>query len=625
MSITRCRHLAILIAIGGFSAILPACALANETAKSPQPSAEAKPVSHVIYPQIVRIRYIEGDVRVSRGSENERASGTVWETAAANLPVETGFNLVTGAGRAEIEFEDTSTVYLAENSVLTFNDLHTTGGVPYTEIGLLSGMATLRVHPTAPGELFVLRTPTNRYIVRSPADGYIRVNSYLDAMAVTPLKDTTFDLPNGAKQQSRSEQTTLYGPEGRLMPKEGSVEDHPAAFAEWDKWVAGRIAQRSADMAAVMKDSGLTSPLPGLADMNGQGTFFSCPPYGTCWEPSHLPDRPSARQADQQPVSEVQGVRLVSASFSQPSAQLAQAAGPYPVDPVEQFERDTFFPCPPTRIHSVIARDVITGRESVLYSSMDASAEPYDWAVCHAGSWIYRQNRYAWVVGTKRHHHCPVRWIKTGHSAAYVPIHPRDEADRPPLNRVHGVFAIGGDRKSLSVERVSLTPGSEVKLLKAAPREFSRDSFMPLSRAAEPLVEVHRIADRAPAGKISGIADAGTRLTFDRKSQNFMVAKESVPGSRSSTEFAAFNNRLSNTQARFGGVDAHGNYSARSAGAASGRSYSGGSAGGGFHGGSSGGTGAGGGFHGSAGSSGGGGSGGGGSGGGASSGGGGRH
>jgi hypothetical protein len=32
-----------------------------------------------------------------------------------------------------------------------------------------------------------------------------------------------------------------------------------------------------------MKASGLTSPIPGLADMDGQGTFFKCPPYGTCW------------------------------------------------------------------------------------------------------------------------------------------------------------------------------------------------------------------------------------------------------------------------------------------------------------------------------------------------------
>ena len=64
-------------------------------------------------------------MRVARGKR-----GATWESAVTGLPLETGFNLVTGAGRAEIEFEDASTVYLAENSALTFNDLHTTGGVP---------------------------------------------------------------------------------------------------------------------------------------------------------------------------------------------------------------------------------------------------------------------------------------------------------------------------------------------------------------------------------------------------------------------------------------------------------------------------------------------------------------
>ena len=85
---------------------------------------------------------MEGDVRISRGNKS-----AVWETAVADLPLETGFNLVTGAGgRAEIEFEDASTVYLDENSALAFNQLETTGGIPHTALGLLTGTATLHLH-----------------------------------------------------------------------------------------------------------------------------------------------------------------------------------------------------------------------------------------------------------------------------------------------------------------------------------------------------------------------------------------------------------------------------------------------------------------------------------------------
>lgn len=79
MSITRCWHPMSLILV----AVLPVPSLANEPIAS--------------YPQIVRISYAQGDVRISRGRENEKATGAIWETATGDLPIESGFNLVTGA------------------------------------------------------------------------------------------------------------------------------------------------------------------------------------------------------------------------------------------------------------------------------------------------------------------------------------------------------------------------------------------------------------------------------------------------------------------------------------------------------------------------------------------------
>src|SRR5215472_12408095 len=51
-----------------------------------------------------------------------------------------------------------------------------------------------------------------------------------------------------------------------------------------DAWVSGRQTHRNAVTAAALKASGLSSPIPGLADLYKHGTFFSCEPYGTCWE-----------------------------------------------------------------------------------------------------------------------------------------------------------------------------------------------------------------------------------------------------------------------------------------------------------------------------------------------------
>jgi hypothetical protein len=168
-----------------------------------------------------------------------------------------------------------------------------------------------------------------------------------------------------------------------------------------------------------------------------------------------------------------------------------------------------------------------------------------------------------------------VRWIKTGRSLAYVPIHPRDEKGKPPINRVHGVFAIR-DKQGQSVERISLDAGSKIKLLQAPPKEFRSLSSPPLSRAGDPHVDAHRLGSTLVASKDSGIREPGTRLTFDHKSQSFMVAKQVMLENKNAPELRAFNSRIGNVQTH--------------AASARGFSAGGGSHGSGFHGVSGGGS-----------------------------------
>src|SRR6202522_1340552 len=65
--------------------------------------------SDATYAQIVRISYVEGDVRVARGAEKDKPADSAWEQTVANLPLETGFSLVPGAARAADEFEEAPT------------------------------------------------------------------------------------------------------------------------------------------------------------------------------------------------------------------------------------------------------------------------------------------------------------------------------------------------------------------------------------------------------------------------------------------------------------------------------------------------------------------------------------
>jgi hypothetical protein len=591
MSITRCRHLAVLVVCGCLPPVFPLFGIDVQTASPPPSSAQVQPYSDATYPQIVRISYAEGDVRVSRGTRR-----ATWETAVTALPLETGFNLVTGNGKAEIEFEDASILYLGENSALAFTDLRTTAGVPHTEVALLSGTATLNLDESIAGESFKLYTPTHSIAMYYPSKIYERVSSYLDALAITPLKTSAPKL-----------QTVTYNSSGQV-----TKPSDPAEFGDWDNWVASRVGERSAAMTAMMKASGLTSPLPGLADMNGQGTFFPCAPYGTCWAPSNLPsEQLSDRSPETTPDAPFEAAQL-SLPPSQPGSAMPQPVGPKPNN--TPVLRDTFFPCPPTRVRSMVARDPITGRQNVLYSTM--TTMPYDWTVCHAGAWVYHQHRYAWVAGGRRHHHCPVHWVKSGRTVAYVPIHPKDAPGKAPLNQVHGVYALTGKHQS-SVEWARLDASHEVKLLSTPPKQFRTANAPVLVRAANPVVQAHHLQDVLVARKAADVKVTGTRLNFDHRTQSFMLDKHDSVGSRSNAERTVFNNHINSIQARVGTVDGHGNYSMHGASFGGGSSHAGGDfnggggshSGGGFSGGGShsggGFSGGGGGSHGGGGSSGG--------------------
>ena len=145
--------------------------------------------------------------------------------------------------------------------------MSTTNGVPTTEIALLSGTATMNVQNMVPGESFVLNTPSDIYTMRYPKKAYLRVNSYLDAIAVTPMRDVPWFAP-----QENLVGKTVAVHNGRTV---ATPEMDAAAMAEWDKWVQQRVAARDAALKSAMKDAGLTEPIPGLAEMEGQGKFFS--------------------------------------------------------------------------------------------------------------------------------------------------------------------------------------------------------------------------------------------------------------------------------------------------------------------------------------------------------------
>ena len=513
-----------------------------------------------VYPQIARLSFVDGDVRIQRGEQNPHRKDVTWEEAASGVPLESGYSIVTGDGRAEIELENASVLYLAPNSVLAINDLSTTAGVPHTEVALLSGTVTLHVQPYVSGETFLLHTPTDNITTRFPAGSNIRVTSYMDGVALSALEGHLLTVSDHERT------STIYVKNGKRILDAGPI--HHEDFSSWDHWVADRYAARTAATEAMLKASGLASPVPGLADMQGQGHFFDCEPYGKCWEPDAAAEHiqtTSQQDASGEKSSPI-AASVVSGSSPGQAAQITRdirfvgppaASGPGP----QSAELGSLYPCIPGDVRPTLSR-------GAQYPD-----PAWAWTVCHTGGWIYQNNRYLWVAG-KRHHRSCVHWVKSGRTAAFVPIHPRDVRDRLPVNRRAPAFAVG-PKNEHTLQRVSLNNLHSVELMKEPPREFRNAVPTPLPRVAEPHMEGHQIHDFTIAKGMT--PHPGIPIMFDHHSQSFMMPNHAMEANRTSTGFTPISNRGGDLQAH--------------SGVTSGGGFHGGSAGGGFHGGASGGAG----------------------------------
>ena len=91
---------------------------------------------------MVWVNHADGEVKFSPGHNGKPELGKKWIEASVGQVMEDGYTLVTENGRAEIEFEDGSVLYLAEHSTLEFNALLAKGDATSTTVSLLTGTAT---------------------------------------------------------------------------------------------------------------------------------------------------------------------------------------------------------------------------------------------------------------------------------------------------------------------------------------------------------------------------------------------------------------------------------------------------------------------------------------------------
>jgi hypothetical protein len=276
------------------------------------------------------------------------------------------------------------------------------------------------------------------------------------------------------------------------------------------------------------------------------------------------------------------------------------------------WTEDYTMPCVDYPIADLRAIDPVTGKEEVVDSMFDTSMpypafagyprlggpysmrspylfagyggmfdSPWNWAVCHAGGWIRWHHRYAWVAGTKRHHKPPVRWVKSGRQVGFVPLHPKDVAGKPPINLKDGIILPAKKGDAITVKRDNLKEGKPVELLTEAPKEFRKPALEPLKIAETPQAEAYSAYSSSVAAKGSttvksserpmqlstGIAksvtatggafamkEKGTPITFDHKTQSFVVTRPVMENGRPGTVVEPLGGRVGSVQAGSNGA-----------------------------------------------------------------------
>jgi hypothetical protein len=533
----------------------------------------------------VRITSVQGDVRLSHGDGKHTNLDKSWEQAHGGELLEQGFAIATESGRAEIEFENGSTVYLAENSLLLFTELSAPRDRIVSRMSLPTGTASFALQPLT-SESFFIETPTDKIEVSGPDTFFARMDAYLDATAITPQGEkgeamVREGLPKlyiakgetqffqggqsiqvaGPAQTASSENQTDWlslrlssiqaaalvlresgiGPivPGGLilqgLPFQAidelphSATERSASEGDWDRWVSSQVREKAAAMAAALKASGLSSSISGLNDLYRHGTFFQCAPYGTCWEPvSQEPVQASSPQAP--------------SPMAQSSAQSAPNIA-FPPQTVE-WQQTTWGLCgsSSSKLVSRVARSQQELDELLRQKTTAerAAQRGTSYSVgCESGAWIFHHGHYARLVAARIPPHCVGRgckvvhpprpvWVRVNGKLGFVPRHPNDVKGKPPVNLKNGII-IPPAKTGEPTQHLAWDPSQRVKFLDKTPKEFHSVSTPHLPSAPAPKIQAHLMQEATHTKSLA----ADSHIVYDYKSHNFIMPANASAGAKS--------------------------------------------------------------------------------------------
>jgi len=227
--------------------------------------------------RIVRISYVEGEVRLD--------SGQGYESATMNVPLMERDWLQTGSdGWAEVQLEDGSLIRLAPNTVIAFTQLaRASSGATLTTVDLDQGEAAFKVTKHDDGEFNV--TVKRNTIALTHSSTFRVTSTNADPLEVAVWKGEVgvSDTDNGGEITVKKNETFVLDPNdvARYALDKGVNAD------DLDQWSTQRDDALSTYASAGQGYA--QSPYQyGASDLNYYGQYYDVPGYGEVWQPNNV-------------------------------------------------------------------------------------------------------------------------------------------------------------------------------------------------------------------------------------------------------------------------------------------------------------------------------------------------
>jgi hypothetical protein len=223
--------------------------------------------------RIVRLSDIEGDVQI------DRRDGDGAQQALLNMPVVEGMRLWTGDdGRAEVEFEDGSTLRLVPNSTVTFSRLYLRdNGGRVTNVELGEGTAYFNID-LGKRDDFTIDFGRRTLSLERSARFRVNVDRSEARIAVTQ-GGVELSASSGVVEVKKNHSATLDLQDTERNEIASAYADEP-----YDTWDQQQDSYHSKNFRNSQYD--VSSPYGyGFSDLNYYGNYVNCAGYGSLWQP----------------------------------------------------------------------------------------------------------------------------------------------------------------------------------------------------------------------------------------------------------------------------------------------------------------------------------------------------